>query len=52
MTQFWRLFTSDYLQDFLDSASIPTMDELVKAYSSQFDKEIEVHKTNIRNLLK
>ncbi len=52
MTQFWRLFTSDYLQDFLDSVSIPTIDELVKAYSSQIDKEIQIHKTKIRNLLK
>ena len=50
MTQFWRLFTSDYVQDFLDSVSIPTSEELVEAYTRQFDKELTIHKEKLKNL--
>ena len=49
MTNFWRLFTSDYVQDFVDSASIPTFDEFVETYKSQFDKEVKAHKEKIKN---
>ena len=49
MTQFWRLFTSDHVQDFVDSASIPTFDELVGIYKTSFDKEIKVHKEKMKN---
>ncbi len=38
MTQLWRLFTSDYVQDFVDSVSMPTSDEWVRTYKSQFEK--------------
>ena len=38
MTQFWRLFTSDYVQEFVDTVSMPTSDELVRTYKSQFEK--------------
>ncbi len=41
MTQFWRLFTSDYVQEFVDSVSMPTSDELVETYKSQFDKGLK-----------
>ncbi|WP_269623443.1 hypothetical protein [Prochlorococcus marinus] len=51
MTQFWRLFTSDYVQDFVDSVSIPTMEELIGDYRTQFDKEYKAHQQNIIKLL-
>ena len=50
MTKFWRLFTSDYLQDFIDTASIPSSEELVETYRSQFDKGIKIHKEKITSL--
>ncbi len=49
MTKFWRLFTSDYVQDFLDSASIPTFDELVEPYKREFDRDLKTYKENIKN---
>ncbi len=49
MTQFWRLFTSDYIQDFVDSKPIPTKDELVETYTSQFDKVLDIHKRKVNN---
>ena len=49
MTQFWRLFTSDYVQDFVDSKPIPTKDEVVETYTSQFNKVLEIHKQKVSN---
>ncbi|AAQ00554.1 putative protein family PM-25 [Prochlorococcus sp. SS52] len=49
MTKFWRLFTSDYVQDFVDTVSIPTGDELIESYTSHLDKELKIHKEKISN---
>ncbi len=49
MTQFWRLFTSDYVQDFVDSKPIPTKDEVVETYTSQFNKVLKIHKQKVSN---
>ena len=49
MTQFWRLFTSDYVQDFVDSKPIPTKDEIVETYTSQFNKVLTPHKQKVVN---
>ncbi len=49
MTQFWRLFTSDYVQNFVDTVSMPTSDELVETYRTQLDKGLEGHKQRIAN---
>jgi len=49
MTQFWRLFTSDYVQDFVDSKPIPTKDEIVETYASQFNKVLKIHKQKVSN---
>ena len=49
MTQFWRLFTSDYVQDFVDSKPIPTKDEIVKTYATQFNKVLKIHKQKVSN---
>ncbi len=51
MSQFWRLFTSDYVQDFVDSVSIPTSDEVVETYTSQFQKGLDSHKQIMGNFL-
>ena len=32
MTQFWRLFTSSYVQEFVDSVSMPTSSQLVEMF--------------------
>ena len=50
MTQFWRLFTSDYVQEFVDSMSMPTIDDILDAYRSEFEKELKGHRQNIENL--
>ncbi|KGG14157.1 MULTISPECIES: hypothetical protein [Prochlorococcus] len=50
MNQFWRLFTSDYVQDFVDSVTIPTSYDLVESYRKQFDNEVKVHQENIASL--
>ena len=50
MTKFWRLFTSDYVQDFVDSVSIPTSRELAEPYTSHFDREIRIHKQKLKIL--
>ncbi len=47
MTNFWRLFTSDYVQDFVDSISIPTSAEVIEAYTSEMDKELKIHKERL-----
>ena len=52
MTKFWRLFTSDYVQEFLDSVSIPTVDEILGTYNSHFEKELKGYKQNIGNLIR
>ena len=49
MTKFWRLFTSDYVQNFVDSKPIPTKDEIVETYTSQFNKVINPHKQKLAN---
>ncbi len=49
MTQFWRLFTSDYVQDFVDSKPIPTKDEIAETYTSQFNKVLNPHKQKVAN---
>ncbi len=49
MTQFWRLFTSDYVQDFVDSKPIPTKDEIVETYTSQFNKVLKTHTQKVTN---
>ena len=49
MTQFWRLFTSDYVQDFVDSNPIPTKDEIVETYTSQFNKVLKIHTQKVTN---
>ena len=49
MTQFWRLFTSDYVQDLVDSKPIPTKDEIVETYTSQFNKVLNPHKQKVAN---
>ena len=51
MTHFWRLFASDYVQEFVDTVSMPTVDEIVESYSSQFLKELTVHRQNLGKLL-
>ena len=40
---------SDYVQEFVDSVSIPTSEEIVKAYTSQIDKELKIHKDKMTN---
>ncbi len=49
MTQFWRLFTSDYIQDLVDSKPIPTKDEIVETYTTQFTKVLTPHKQRAAN---
>ena len=50
MNQFWRLFTSNYVQDLVDSVSIPTTDEFVETVKgSQFDNGINSYKEKISN---
>ena len=49
MNQFWRLFTSDYVQDFVDSKPIPSKDEVVETYTSQFNKVLKPHKQKVAN---
>ncbi len=51
MTKFWRLFASDYVQDFVDSLSMPTFDEIVEAYRDELSKELKGHRKNIENLI-
>ncbi len=52
MTQFWRLFTSAYVQDFVDSLSIPTSDELAEMFiGSNFDEVLNSYKKEASNLL-
>ena len=51
MTQFWRLFASDYVQEFVDSVSMPTVDEILEMYRSPFEKELKGYRENIENLL-
>ncbi len=51
MTKFWRLFASDYVQEFVDSLSKTTVDEIVKTFKSQFNEEINWHRQNLDNLL-
>ncbi len=52
MTQFWRLFTSDYVQDFVDSKPMPTKDEIVETYTNQFNKVLTPHKQKVVNFFK
>ncbi len=53
MTQFWRLFTSVYVQDFIDSISIPTSDELIEMFiGSDFDDVLQSYKKEATNFLK
>ena len=47
MTLFCRLFASDYVQDFVDSKPIPTKDEIVETYTSQFNKVLQPHKQKL-----
>ena len=50
MTQFWRLFTSTYVQEFVDSLSIPTSDELVEMFiGSNFDNVFTRYKSEVSN---
>ena len=49
MTKFWRLFTSDYVQDLVDSKPIPTKDEIVETYTNQFTKVLNPHKQKVAN---
>ncbi len=49
MAKFWRLFTSDYVQNFVDSVSIPTSDELAKSYVNPFSKEVKLHKERMKS---
>ena len=49
MTKFWRLFTSDYVQDFVDSKPIPTKEEIAETYTSQFNKVLQPHKQKLAN---
>ena len=49
MTQFWRLFTSDYVQDFVDSKPIPTKEEIAETYTSQFNKVLKPHAQKVKN---
>ncbi len=52
MTQFWRLFTSAYVQDFVDSVSIPTSDELVEMFiGNGFDDVLKSYKDEIANVI-
>ena len=45
MTQFWRLFVSSYVQEFIDSVSIPTSEQLVEMFiGSDFDQVLNNHK--------
>ena len=51
MTQFWRLFTSAYVQDFVDTVSIPTSDELVGMFiGNNFDEVLKSYQQNAINL--
>ena len=48
MNQFWRLFTSDYVQDLVDSVSIPTTVDFVETVKgNQFDNGLNRYKENI-----
>ena len=52
MTQFWRLFTSAYVQDFVDSLSIPTSDELAEMFiGSNFDEVLNSYREEASNLM-
>ena len=52
MTKFWRLFTSDYLQEFIDSVSIPTGDELTDMFlGTDFDNVLKNYKEEVLSML-
>ncbi len=52
MTQFWRLFTSDYVQDFVDRVSMPTSDELLEMFGgSQFEEVLENYRRDMSDML-
>ena len=49
MTQFWRLFTSAYVQDLVDSASMPTSSQLVEMFvGSDFN---DVFESNVQEVI-
>ena len=49
MTQFWRLFTSAYVQDFVDSVSMPTSSQLIEMFiGSDFN---DVLKSNMQEVI-
>ncbi len=51
MTKFWRLFTSTYVQDFVDSLSMPTSDELAEIFiGSNFDDVLNSYKNEASKL--
>ncbi len=51
MTKFWRLFTSTYVQDFVDSLSITTSDELAEIFiGSNFDDVLNSYKNEASKL--
>ena len=39
----------DYVQDLVDSKPIPTKDEVVETYTSQFNKVLNIHKQKVSN---
>ncbi len=52
MTTFWRLFISAYVQDFIDSVSIPTSDHIIEIFiGSDFENVFNSHKKQISSLL-
>ncbi len=51
MTKFWRLFTSAYVQEFVDSISMPTSDELVGIFiGNNFDEVLKSNQQTLINL--
>ncbi len=50
MTQFWRLFTSAYVQDFVESLSMPTTNDLAEMFiGSNFDEVLNSYQKEAEN---
>ncbi len=53
MYHFWRLFTSDYVQDLVVSVSMPTGNELIqKIKGSQFELGVDTYKQKVKDFIK